>query len=176
MHNEFESIPKQLHVFDEENFKLLRAELLQVLPQELSKQNELLEFLVKSFQLSNYLKTCALKDPLFFQELLHNGFEESFKQILANVKILGLTIDTEAELMSAVRIAKRQVALLCGIADLGGWWNGDRVTSALSDFAKSSLSACLDFVLLQNHHQEKLVLADIKSPQEESGFIILGMG
>ena len=176
MHSEFESIPKQLHVFDEDKFEHLKIEFLDLLPEGWLQQTELTNFLVRVFQLSNYLKTSAYKEPLFLQELIKNGFEESFKQVLTDLESLGVTIDTEAGLMSKVRIAKRRVALLCGIADLGGWWNGDRVTNALSDFAKSALSACLDFVLLQNHHQQKLELVDVASPQEECGFIILGMG
>ena len=176
MHSEFESIPKQLHVFDEDKFEHLKIEFLELLPEGWAQQTELMDFLVKVFQLSNYLKTSAFKEALFLQELFQNGFDESFKKILADVGSLGVKIDVEADLMSKVRIAKRRVALLCGIADLGGWWNGDRVTNALSDFAKSALSACLDFVLLQNHHQQKLELVDVASPQEECGFIILGMG
>ena len=176
MHSQFESVPKQLHVLDKDAFKQVRADFLELIAEEYSNQTTLIDFFAKVFLLSPYLKDCAFKEPAFVASFLEEGFEKSSVTILARTLLVGFECDSEAQLMSSVRIAKRQFALLCGIADLGGWWNGDQVTSALSDFAKASLSACLDFVLLQNHTQEKLVLSNPNIPQEDCGFIILGMG
>lgn len=176
MHGEFESIPKELESISEVGFAQLRAEFCELLDDKYTKHSALIDFLTAVFQLSPYLKDCAFKDPDFVASLTEDGFQKSLDTILDEATSCGVCFSDEAELMSSVRIAKRKLALLCGLADLGGWWNGDRVTTALSDFAKVSLSTCLDFVLLQNHNQEKLALSNTKSPQEDCGFIILGMG
>ncbi len=176
MHGEFESIPKPLHVFDEDGFAQLRIDFSKLLATKYQKHHLLLDYFTKVFLLSPYLKDCAFKEPSFVGTLIEVGFEKSLRNILCDTSSLGRSLDNEAEFMAAVRVEKRKLALLCGLADLGGWWNGNHVTTALSDFAKTSLSACLDFILLQNNHQRKLVLYNPKKPQEECGFIILGMG
>ena len=89
---------------------------------------------------------------------------------------LGLKLDDEAELMARLRKFKRKTALLCGLADLGGWWSGRVVTAALSDFADAALNASLDFILLSQERSEKLALVNSSSPQTQSGLIVLGMG
>lgn len=176
MHKDFESVPKPLHVFDELNFIQEKENFSNSLSREYQTNTELVDFLARVFQLSPYLKDSAFKDLSFLENLLEIGFEKSFNNILEVTKSIGLKFKTEAELMREVRTAKRQCALLCGLADLGGWWNGDQATSALSGFAKTSLATCLDFVLLQNHYQEKLVLNNVNIPQHDCGIIILGMG
>ncbi len=176
MHSEFESIPKQLESLSEVDFAQLRGEVCEQFGEKFSKHSALINFLTAVFQLSSYLKDCAFKEPDFVADLIEDGFQKSLVAILVDTKSYGFNLDNEAELMSSVRVAKRKLALLCGLADLGGWWNGNQVTTALSDFAKISLSTCLDFVLLQNHNQDTLVLSSPKSPQVDCGFIILGMG
>ena len=176
MHSDFESVPKHLHVYDELNFAQEIASTINSISKNYQNQTDLIKFLTCVFKLSPYLKDCANKEFAFLENLFEIGFEKSFDNILLATKSIGLESNNEADLMRDVRIAKRQCALLCGLADLGGWWNGNRVTSALSSFAKSALTACLDFVLLQNHNQKKLVLSNLDIPQEDCGFIILGMG
>lgn len=176
MHSDFESIPKALHGIDENHFAKVKADFSKNLSQKYQNQSDLFDFLTRVFQLSPYLKDSAYKEFSFLENLFEIGFENSFLEILEATKCIGIETKNEADLMREVRLAKRRCALLCGIADLGGWWHGDRVTSALSDFAKTALKACLDFVLLQNHDQGKLVLVNPDKPQYECGFIILGMG
>lgn len=176
MHSDFESVPKQLHVIDEKDLAKLKAGFSKTLSQQYQSQNDIIDFLSRVFQLSPYLKNIAEKEISFLESMFESGFEESFSNIINVTKSIGMEFETESDLMREVRIAKRQCALLCAIADLGGWWNGDEVTSALSIFANTALHACLDFILLQNHKQEKLVLPNPATPQEGCGFIILGMG
>ncbi len=176
MSNELESIPKPLQVFDEENYSRLISDIAQSLAPQNIDHEGFIQFLAKVSQLSPYLKDCIFKEADFLSSLFEHGYEVSAQNILDEAASLGLNIQDEAEFMVSIRVAKRRLALLCGLADLGEWWNGDRVTTALSSFARVALSASLDFVLLQNHNQEKLVLENPDKPQEECGFIILGMG
>jgi len=71
------------------------------------------------FQLSPYLKDSALKELLFLENLFESGFQKSFEDISLATKSLGLKNLNETDMMREVRIAKRQCALLCGLADLG---------------------------------------------------------
>lgn len=176
MHSEFESIPKQLHILDEDDFNQLKADFLKLQTDNLKNNTDLINFLTTVFQLSPYLKTCAFKEPSFVNGLIQIGFNDSFEMILHSTKKSGVKFSDEAKFMASLRVSKRRLALLCALADLGGWWSGDQVTTALSKFAKTALSASLDFVLIQNHNNKKLNLPNLDIPQEECGFIILGMG
>jgi len=176
MHPEFESVPKQLQPLDEAAAKILGEEFEALLAEHKIPSPQFSQFLSTVFDLSPYLKDCAFKETDFFISMLDEGFEASLERVLVETRKLGLDLCDEAELMMRLRFAKRRVALVCGLADLGGWWNGDRVTSILSEFASTSLSACLDFILIESHKSEKLVLKYPEKPQTDSGFIVLGMG
>ncbi|MEM9277556.1 MAG: bifunctional [glutamine synthetase] adenylyltransferase/[glutamine synthetase]-adenylyl-L-tyrosine phosphorylase [Pseudomonadota bacterium] len=140
----------------------------------LSEQNRTL--LEAIFDLSPYLRNCAEKDPDFVLACFEKGFDTTFETVIGETLQLGCNDPDETRFMSGIRIAKRRVALLCGLADLAGVWKDKQVTKALSDFARASLSACFDFLLLQYQRNEKLKLANSKRPQQESGLVVLGMG
>ncbi len=133
-------------------------------------------FLGNVFGLSPFLQDCAFKEAAFLQEALSIGFEASIVETIENCEKTGCSITDEAEFMREIRIAKRRVALLVGLADLSRLWNCEKVTGYLSQFASASLSACLDFLLTRYHADEKLVLPDPDNPQHECGLIVLGMG
>jgi len=176
MHPELESVPEQLQPLDEITARILGEEFEGLLAGYKISSPQFSEFLRAVFNLSPYLKDCAFKEADFIVSTLERGFDESLENVLTETRNLGLECHDEAELMKRIRFAKRRVALICGLADLGGWWNGDRVTLGLSEFASASLSACLDFILLENHRSEKLILKNPRKPQKGSGFIVLGMG
>ena len=89
---------------------------------------------------------------------------------------LGKSAESEAQLMERLRRHKKQVSLLCGLADLGRWRSAQQVTAALSDFADAALGAVIDFILLGQHRAGRIELADESDPQRECGLIVLGMG
>ena len=62
--------------------------------------------------------------------------------------------------MHELRLTRRRVALLTGIADIAGHWPLDKVTQALSDFADGALSATISHLLLQAADAGEIVLAD----------------
>lgn len=134
------------------------------------------ELLVSVLNLSPFLGECLRKEPEFILDAFKNGFETALKQEIQEVTESGKSNSDEATLSTVLRIAKRRVALLCGIADLGSMWHASEITKALSDFARAALAASLDFILLKAHISEKLVLSHPSEPQKESGLIVLGMG
>jgi len=135
-----------------------------------------LAFLTTVFECSQFLNECADKETEFLLEVLRTGFDESLEKLLAETAWLGIAETTEAQLMRDLRIAKRRIALLCGLADIGGWWRDQTVTLALSRFAEVALSASLDFILLSQNASGTLTLPNSEQPQEGCGIIVLGMG
>ncbi len=133
-------------------------------------------FLSHVFALSPFLSDCAAKEPDFLVELFAKGFDGAFDLLVEETSRLGVVSETETGLMRQLRIAKRRMALLVGLADLGNWWHDAEVTQALSRFAGACVSAAFDFILLEQHRREKLSLFDPASPQTQCGLIVLGMG
>lgn len=175
MHIQFQSVPKPLRQLDEKHPQSVADGLLKNVGKH-GDASAFVEFCSAVASLSPYLKDCILKEEVFLLRLLENGFDVTNENLIKQTASLGISLNDEAGFMTSIRQAKRQAALMCALADLGGWWNGETVTQKLSDFANTALSACMDFVLLENHHAGKLVLEDPGKPQEGCGFVILGMG
>ncbi|MBO6814650.1 MAG: bifunctional [glutamine synthetase] adenylyltransferase/[glutamine synthetase]-adenylyl-L-tyrosine phosphorylase [Rhizobiaceae bacterium] len=128
------------------------------------------------FELSPHLRSSALKETAFCNELLEHGFEQVAEGLLEETRLMGRETATESQIMEQLRIAKRRTSLLCGLADLGCWWSGAEVTRALSAFADASLTAAIDFILLRQHEAGKLELENPEQPQKDCGLVVLGMG
>ncbi len=81
-----------------------------------------------------------------------------------------------AHVSAAMRRAKRVVALVAAIADIGGMWPLERVTAALSDLAETALCLAAAHLLRAAHDAGELRLPDPDDPGAGSGFVVLGMG
>ncbi|MEO1143140.1 MAG: bifunctional [glutamine synthetase] adenylyltransferase/[glutamine synthetase]-adenylyl-L-tyrosine phosphorylase, partial [Pseudomonadota bacterium] len=172
------NVPEMLTPIDPEKTKDLSDQFAALLAENDLPElpPDFAQFLGNVFGLSPFLRDCAFKEATFLHEAWSNGFEASIVETIENCEKTGCSITDEAEFMREIRIAKRRVALLVGLADLSRLWNGEKVTGYLSQFASASLSACLDFLLTRYHADEKLVLPDPDNPQHECGLIVLGMG
>ena len=80
------------------------------------------------------------------------------------------------EAMKLLREAKRRLALVTALADLGGVWDVAQVTAALSEGADVLLAAAIRFLLKEAARQGKLIPAGPDAPETGSGYIVLGMG
>jgi glutamate-ammonia-ligase adenylyltransferase len=83
--------------------------------------------------------------------------------------------------MKLLRQAKKRLALITALADLGGVWNVRRVTSALSKGADHMLRHALRFLLRNATEQGKLIASPDwpgmgDALEEDCGYFILGMG
>src|SRR5262252_8938104 len=77
---------------------------------------------------------------------------------------------------AAMRRAQRIVALATAIADIGGVWPLERVTTVLSDLAEAALSLAMAHLLRVAHDAGELRLPDPSDPAHGGGFTVLGMG
>ncbi|HVP99372.1 MAG TPA: bifunctional [glutamine synthetase] adenylyltransferase/[glutamine synthetase]-adenylyl-L-tyrosine phosphorylase, partial [Roseiarcus sp.] len=124
---------------------------------------------------SPYLWSLATQDPARLVRLLRASPEESLETLVA--ALAARRYDDEAQIMQALRIAKREAALVVALADLGGAWDVVAATEALTRFADAAVGAALAFVLRQNALAGRLSLdPDSQDPQQACGMIVLALG
>ena len=124
---------------------------------------------------SPHLWTLVQEDPARLVRLLARPPGESLDAL---VQTLVLRRDEhEADLMPALRRAKREAALLVALADVGGVWDVVAATEALTRFADSAVRATLAF-LLRKHARAGLLALDPDVPDVESGsgLVVLALG
>ncbi|MCI0334807.1 MAG: hypothetical protein L0228_16460 [Planctomycetes bacterium] len=136
----------------------------------------LLEFVGFVFSHSPFLSHCTLRDLAFLRDILEQGPDTCFTRLAARMKDELAQVRDRDLLMRELRITRRRVALLTGVADIAGHWPLDKVTHALSDFADGALSATISHLLLQAADAGEIILADPHFPEDQCGYVALAMG
>ena len=95
--------------------------------------------------------------------------EQAVKDLLG--RIPNITID---DLPSELRRCKSRIALLVGLADLGGVWPLETVTQVLTDFADAAVQACVVTLVAAEVGRGKLPASD--NPADAAGMVVLAMG
>ena len=124
---------------------------------------------------SPYLADLAVREKTCFDQLIRQGPASIVDTALATLAGLDPR-QPRAAIAAALRQAKRQVALAAGVADIGSLWNLEQVTTALSNLAEAALGASIRHLLLAAAARRELLLPNPASPEQGSGFIVLGMG
>src|SRR5271157_5468057 len=124
---------------------------------------------------SPYLWTLVKEDPARLIRLLRRPPGESLDAVVR--ALAERRDDDEAELMAALRRAKRESALLVALADLGGVWDLVQATEALTRFADAAVGAALAYLLRRHARAGLLKLdPDARDPQSGSGVVVLALG
>jgi [glutamine synthetase] adenylyltransferase / [glutamine synthetase]-adenylyl-L-tyrosine phosphorylase len=124
---------------------------------------------------SPYLWGLIVEDPSRLARLLDAPPQQSLDRLVA--AMAGRRDADEAALMHALRIAKRESALLIALADIGGVWGLVAVTEALSLFADAAVSCALRFLLRQSAAAGRLIMdADGRDPELGCGLVVLALG
>jgi glutamate-ammonia-ligase adenylyltransferase len=124
---------------------------------------------------SPYLAELALREPKTLCAVMAQGPDAVCDLALgrlARAQATGSRAETAVEL----RLAKRHVALATAIADIGGAWTLEEVTSALSDLAEGALRLAAAHLLHAAHERGDLRLPHPAAPDRGSGFAVLAMG
>ena len=124
---------------------------------------------------SPYLWALIQEDPARLVRLLKRPPGESLDAL---VQALAVRHDEdEAELMPALRRAKRESALLIALADIGGVWDVAQATEALTRFADAAVGAAVNF-LLRKHARAGLLKLDPDAPDIDHGcgLVVLALG
>lgn len=125
---------------------------------------------------SPFLTTCLLREPVFFGFLLRHGPDRGMAFLLDSLRQELAGVTATVPLMKALRVARRRMSLLAGIADLSGAWDSDRVSAALSDFADMALKLAVAALLRGGQQAGQIALPYLDDPQKGSGYIVLAMG
>ncbi len=124
---------------------------------------------------SSYLWALVHEDPDRLVRLLKRPPGESLDAL---VQALAARRDeNEADLMPALRRAKREAALLIALADIGGVWDVVAATEALTRFADAAVRTALAFLLRKHARAGLLALeAEASDVEDGSGVVVLALG
>ncbi|MDI7861242.1 bifunctional [glutamine synthetase] adenylyltransferase/[glutamine synthetase]-adenylyl-L-tyrosine phosphorylase [Rhizobiaceae bacterium n13] len=147
----------------------------------LASDAPLKDFLVAAFTLSPYLRDIANFDPGLLVRAIGGPLEPQLEALIAGARDAWRpgeddAVPAEAEVMTRLRVAKREIAFLIALADLGRIFDGRQTTRWLTAFAEAAVASAIDHLLLANHLSGKIELADPSRPSNASGLIVLGMG
>jgi glutamate-ammonia-ligase adenylyltransferase len=124
---------------------------------------------------SPYLWTLATEDPGRLVRLLGRPPRDSLDSLIGG--LASTREGDEAKLARALRLAKREAALLIALADIGGVWDLDATTEALTRFADAAVGAALAFLLRESGLAGRLALdPDSPDPQPGCGMVVLALG
>jgi glutamate-ammonia-ligase adenylyltransferase len=128
------------------------------------------------FGCSPFLTALILADPAGLAACLAAAPEHASGQIGATLTEAMAKVSRQDEAMEPLRRAKKRLALVTALADLGGVWSVDQVTAALSDGADMLVGAAVRHLLRGAALKGDLVAADPDAPETASSYIVLGMG
>ena len=124
---------------------------------------------------SPFLADLALREPATLLAIDANGPDAVCDAALGALPKLVPTLD-RAKIAAGLRQAKRTVALAASVADIGGAWDLESVTGALSDLAEGALRVATAHLLRTAHARGDLRLPHPAAPERGSGFSALAMG
>ncbi|MEM9969023.1 MAG: glutamine-synthetase adenylyltransferase [Pseudomonadota bacterium] len=131
---------------------------------------ELREVVLASVSAAPYLMRLLEREHHWFSRAAIHP-KNALDEICAN---LGAAPHTD--LSSTLRQAKRKVALMTAIADLGGAWDLEEVTNALSTFADAACDAALRAALAPIIGQGKFGQVFGSDQTGTAGMVVLAMG
>ncbi|USG59970.1 bifunctional [glutamine synthetase] adenylyltransferase/[glutamine synthetase]-adenylyl-L-tyrosine phosphorylase [Sneathiella marina] len=135
-----------------------------------------LKILQSVFGNSPYLSQCLQSNIPFFQHLMYEGSDAALSLIYSDLDAKVSPRSDKNEIMSVLRKAKQQIALLTALCDMGHVWPLMQITRVLSDFAGCAVEICCRHLLTMAAEKGEFTLPDIEDPTRESGLVILGMG
>jgi glutamate-ammonia-ligase adenylyltransferase len=125
------------------------------------------------FSASPYLFGLARRRPQMLHDLLEQGADARLAEVLNGTAALTGGAD---DLRAPLRRLKGELHLLTALADLGGQWDLDQVTGALSRFADVSARAALAAVAHDQRERGKLISAADDRRGPIPGLFGLAMG
>jgi glutamate-ammonia-ligase adenylyltransferase len=131
------------------------------------------ELLAGAMSGAPYLAALAQRDPSLLADCLLRDpgihLEETSAELAAAVE----TAKTPKEVMASLRHYKRRIALLIGLADLGGVWPPEQALRAMSHAAEIAVDQAVRFLFSQAHATGQIVEPLTDRPK---GYFVIGMG
>lgn len=115
-------------------------------------------------------------DPQGLLASLTTAPEARRDALLRDVAEEGAAATETAELMRVLRRFRQAMALLLALADIGGVWDVETVTGALTATADMAVGLATDHVLRQAADLGRIRLPDLATPGTGSGLVVLALG
>lgn len=147
----------------------------------LASETPLKDFVIAALSLSPYLRDTAVSQPQVLVRALGEPITLYLDTCIQTARQAwkgdqaGKPL-SDAEIMTWLRNAKRDIAFAIALADLARLFDARETTRWLSEFAGAAVSATVDHLLLSAHDAGKLKVVDVERPSERSGVVVLGMG
>jgi glutamate-ammonia-ligase adenylyltransferase len=125
---------------------------------------------------SPFLSKLAVAEWPLLLRLVEDGPDTVFDAIAASVEQYADPGENQPVLMRRLRVAKRQAALVAGVAEIAGSWRLERQMAALSRLAEAALGAAVRHLLHAAAGRGSIKLVNPEDPEHDSGLIVLGMG
>jgi glutamate-ammonia-ligase adenylyltransferase len=130
--------------------------------------------LAQAFGASPYLTSLARRDPKRLEALLADEPLARLDDILRRtVAVADLTPDAA---QASLRLLKQELHLLTALADLGGAWDLDQVTGALTRFADASVVAALTSAARGELESGRLIRLGVGERGPVPGWFCIAMG
>ncbi len=123
---------------------------------------------------SPYLADLILREPASLRQAAQDpgaALNDAFAALLAVPHTA-----QRGSVAAAMRTAKRRVALITAVADIGGVWTLREVTLALTTLADQTLGLAVRHLLLAARNSGDIAVPDPLDPAVNTGFSVLGMG
>ncbi len=148
---------------------------LALLAEHLRQDSDLRALLGGVFGCSPFLSDLCLKEPEVVEAFATGHPRTILDTLCGDVRRELDACADFARAMALLRIARRRVALLVALCDLGGRWTIEEVTQELSVSADTFISAAVDFLFRQAARAGQFDAA-LTDGARASGYIVLGMG
>ncbi len=132
---------------------------------------DLRELLAHTASCSPFLKDLMRREGDWLRAALSIAPEEALDQVMADLAPL-----TPDLLPGGLRRAKRRVALLTALADLGGVWRLEEVTAALTHLADTAVDLSIKALVADEIRRGKLPGATPDDASTGAGMVALAMG
>ena len=132
---------------------------------------QLLDLLAGTAGCSPFLKGLMEREEPWLREALAQSPEAAL-----NAELGSLVPTAPSETGSALRRAKRRLALLSALADLGGVWSLEEVTTALTRLADTAVQRALATHLAEEIRRGKLPGAQPGDEETGAGMVAFAMG
>ena len=129
-----------------------------------------------AFEGSPYLAELASRDFVRLGRTLDEAPEPHFAGLTAEMAAAMQTADAPTVAKKTLRDYKSSVALLTGLADLGGVWPVMTVTRVISEAADAAVSEAVRFLFRSAVARGQWRASDHAKPEADSGFFVLAMG
>ncbi|WP_126976589.1 [protein-PII] uridylyltransferase family protein [Frigidibacter oleivorans] len=130
---------------------------------------ELRDLLAGTAGCSPYLAGLIAREAEWLAPVLAEAPEAALAATLA-------ATETAPDLPGALRQAKRRVALLAALADLGGVWRLEQVTGALTALADRAVDLSLQRLVAEEIRRNRLPGAAPEDAKTAGGMVVLAMG